>query len=104
MKYKNGYYIAALWIVLLVGFKCKENGYVVSEENYDSQCIIGNKYALCPPKNSNPFDVRGIAHVTIVAKREGYVQYCYTSEIGSKYVTYFSRTCKEFIQLIDNCK
>ena len=69
--------------------------------NYDSLCIVGNKYTLYPPNSQNPYEHYNAAHVTIVDKKNGYVQYCYTKEIKND-PTYFSRSCKDFIDLTKN--
>lgn len=95
----------AVCMALLISYVIREENYdVIHEENYDLMCTVGKEYILCNPKNADPFLGRTAAHVTVLDKKEGYVQYAYTHELNNKSFTRFSRTYKEFIVLTNNCK
>lgn len=72
--------------------------------NYDSLCVIGGRYTIYPfdyKTNNNPFDKGTPAHVTIVAKKDGYVLYAYTKYLKTKCQCNFTRSCEEFIYLVN---
>lgn len=67
---------------------------------------VGCKYKICSIKidEGNPFETRARATVAITAIRQGYVQYCWASDYKRKNnKLFFSRSEKEFIELIKNC-
>jgi hypothetical protein len=75
-----------------------------TEPDYDSMCIVGQEYTVCNRfdlNNEDPFQQgRGKHRVIITDKQQGYVQY---AEVGSTVDIFYSRSCKEFIRLTEDC-
>jgi hypothetical protein len=66
---------------------------------------VGAKYTICSLKidEGNPFERRTRATVIITAMKKGYVQYCWASDYKEHDKPLFSRSEKEFHELIKNC-
>jgi hypothetical protein len=66
---------------------------------------VGTKYTICSLKidEGNPFETRTRATVIITAMKKGYVQYCWASDYKKNDKPLFSRSEKEFYELIKNC-
>lgn len=69
----------------------------------DQRLKIGSRYTLCGPKEDNPFEEQAKAVVIITAIKKGYVQYCWAHDYKKPGIVFFSRSEKEFIDLIKAC-
>jgi len=88
-------------VILIVAFfitSCNDSSTsVFTSRDYDSECVVGKRYMVYGPKSSNPFEPQAKADVVIMEKLNGYVKYCWTHDYGKEGVTWFTRSCKEFI-------
>lgn len=78
----------------------------VSVQQKQLKLRVGGKYIICSVKidEGSPFEKRTRATVIITAMKQGYVQYCYASDYKRMDNNlFFSRSEKEFIELIKNC-
>lgn len=78
---------------------------VKEEINYDSMCIVGERYLIYGVKfhQDNPFEEQTKADVIITAKQNGYVQYCWSWDYKKQDKVLFTRSCKEFVEAM-NCR
>lgn len=98
----SGLTILGLLLLAILAFtSCTE---LQKEPDYNSMITVGNSYLICSYASKDPFDPQTRANVTVLKKIDGYVQYCWTHDLNKPYKTKFSRSCKEFVKLIDNCK
>jgi len=52
--------------------------------------------------SDNPFEPQSVATVIITDKVNGYVKYCWAHDYEKELKAEFSRTCKQFIEAVEN--
>jgi len=93
-------------VILIVAFfitSCSDSPTsVFTPRDYDSECVVGKKYVIYGVKSDNPFEPQAVATVIITDKVNGYVKYCWAYDYGKESKTEFSRSCKQFIEAVEN--
>ncbi len=68
--------------------------------------VVGDQYILCPnlpPEYEDPFNPTKPAHVVVLARKEGWVKYCWIQDLHETLRPEFTRTDAEFIALVKAC-